>query len=394
MTATAETGRFDAMYLPDTIKEEMCRALLAEFGVTSIATGGDGELIVRCVMPWHPEKKASAALNYKKLVYKCLGCQASGGLLWLIAVSNGVDGRQARDWVETRTGLGGSDGFDLPALLHLIDAVFDESKSLPTPIPQFAERALDQWKGIHPTLTTGAPELDIPGRGIPEANLISMRVGYAPEYPLGKDDDGNWLHGERHVFPHFWKGKLVGWQSRRVWDDGTEKYKSTPDFPKDRTLYVPEQYRPTKVRTVVVVESPASVLRHLHHLPIIGTFGASITDHQIRLLAEYDRVIWWGDNDMAGWKATIGYTGRGDGVGDIVLGTGPAYLGDFHPGLERLSPYTTVSVVDSPWAADAAEMDDDTAEELVAAAVPLEIWTPPAHLLCWICKSEHDGACP
>ncbi len=393
MTATAETGRFDAMFLPDSIKEEMCRALLSEFGVTKISTREpDGELIFCCVMPWHPENKPSAALNYKKLTYKCLGCQASGGLLWLIGVSRGVDGRQARDWVETRSGLGGSDGFDLPALLHLIDAVFAETNTLPTPIPQFAERALDQWPGIHPTLTEGVPDLDIPGRGIPEANLIAMRVGYAPEYPLGKDEMDQWIHGERHVFPHFWKGKLVGWQSRRVWDDGTEKYKSTPDFPKDRTLYRPPQYAPTKSRTAVVVESPASVLRHLHHLPMVATFGASITDHQIRLLAEYDHVIWWGDNDLAGWKATIGYTGRGDGTEEIVLGVGPK--GEFHPGLERLAPYTPVSVVDSPWAADAAEMDDETAAALVAAAVPLEVWTPPATLRCWICKNEHDGVCP
>lgn len=389
---SAEPGRFDAMYLPDAIKEEMCRALLAEFGVTKISTREpDGELIHCCVMPWHPEKKPSASLNYKKLTYKCLGCQASGGLLWLIGVSRGVDGRQARDWVETQSGLGGADGFDLPALLHLIDAVMDTAVSGPPPIPQFAERALDQWPGIHPTLTTGVPDLGIAGRGIPEENLRLMRVGYAPEYPMGKDEFDNWIHAERHVFPHFWKGKLVGWQSRRVWDDGTEKYKSTPDFPKDRTLYVPEQYRPTKVRTVVAVESPASVLRHLHHLPIVGTFGASITDSQIRLLAEYDRVIWWGDNDMAGWKATLGYTGKGDSD-EIVLGQHP--WGDFHPGIERLTPYSAVSVVDSPWAADAAEMDDETAEALVAAAVPLAVWEPPKTLRCWLCKTEHEGACP
>lgn len=385
----AETGRFDAMYLPDAIKEEMCRGLLAEFGVTKISTREpDGELIFCCVMPWHPEKVASAALNYKKLTYKCLGCQASGGLLWLIGVSRGIDGRQARDWVETRSGLGGADGFDLPALLHLIDAVYDAKDAAPPPIPTFAERALDQWPGIHPTLTDGVPDLGINGRGIPEENLRQMRVGYAPEYPLGKDDDDNWITGERHVFPHFWKGKLVGWQSRRVWDDGTEKYKSTPDFPKDRTLY---NHHPTKSRTAVVVESPASVLRHLHHLPMVGTFGANITNTQIRLLAEYDRVIWWPDNDMAGWKATLGYTGKGDSH-DIVLGRHPS--GEYHPGIERLAPYTTVDVIDSPWAADAAEMDDQTAEDLVAAAVPLAVWTPPQTLRCWVCKTEHSGACP
>ena len=393
MTATTEApGRFDAQYLPDEIKEEMCRGLLAEFGVTKISTREpDGELIHCCPMPWHPEKKPSASLNYKKLTFKCLGCQASGGLLWFIAVCRGVDGRQARDWVETSSGLGGADGFDLTALLHLIDSVYAERSTTPPPIPVFADRALDQWLGIHPTLTTGVPELGIVGRGIPEANLRLMRVGYAPEYPMGKDEHGVPITAERHVIPHFWKGKLVGWQTRRVWDDGTEKYKSTPDFAKDRTLYVPEAYRPTKARRVVVVESPASVLRHLHHLPMVATFGANITDSQIRLLAEYDEVIWWPDNDSAGWKATLGWHRLRDD--SVALGPGSGRE-EFHPGIERLAPYTAVSVVDSPWAADAAEMDDETAAELVAAAVPLAVWIPPKTLRCWLCKNEHDGACP
>lgn len=331
----------------------------------------------------------SFVLEGNILTGNCLGCQASGGLLWFIGVCRGTDGRQARDWVETRSGLGGADGFDLPALLHLIDAVYNAKDTTPPPIPTFAERALDQWKGIHPTLTDGVPDLGIAGRGIPEENLVAMRVGYAPEYPMGKDEHDNWITAERHVFPHFWKGKLVGWQSRRVWDDGTEKYKSTPDFPKDRTLY---NHAPTKNRTAVVVESPASVLRHLHHLPMVSTFGANITASQIRLLAEYERVIWWPDNDKAGWKATLGWSGKGDGSEEVILGPVPGM--DFHPGIERLAPYTAVEVVDSPWAADAAEMDDKTADDLVANAVPLAVWTPPKTLRCWLCKGEHDGACP
>jgi hypothetical protein len=277
MTAIVdEQGRFDAMYLPDPIKKELCLGLLSEFGVTKISTREpDGELIHCCTMPWHPEKKPSASLNYKKLTYKCLGCQASGGLLWLIGTVRGTDGRQARTWVETQTGLGGSD-FDLPALLHLIDAVYNQEISGPPPIPKFATRALDQWQGIHPLLTTGAPDLGLPGRGIPVENLRAMGVCYAEAYPMGRDADGNPLPPtERHIIPHFWKGSLVGWQSRRVWDDGSEKYKSTPDFPKDRTIY---NHHPTKTRTAVVVESPMSVLRHLHHLPMASTFGASITD--------------------------------------------------------------------------------------------------------------------
>lgn len=372
----SEGGKFDAMYLPDSIKKEMCLSLLAEFGVGKIQTREpDGELIHCCVMPWHPEKKPSASLNYKKLTYKCLGCDASGGFLWLIGTVRHSSGREAREWVETRTGLGGSD-FDLPAMLALIDAVLNEEISGPPPIPKFAERVLDQWRGIHPTLTTGAPDLGIMGRGIREENLREMRVGYAPEYPMGEGQPTS----ERHIIPHFWRGSLVGWQSRRVWDDGTEKYKSTPDFPKYRTIYAADRHRPTKSRSLVCVESPMSVLRHLHHLPMGGTFGAAITDPQIRLLADYDRIIYWPDNDVAGWKSVQGWTDD---------------KGEYHPGIERLERYSEVWVTQSPWAADPGDIDDDEeAERIVAEAVPYAVWTPPSTLLCWACKREHSGVCP
>lgn len=371
--ASTESKTFEAALLPDSIKEDMCRSLLAEFGVTSISVREpDGELIHRCCLPWHPEKKPSASLNYKKLTYKCLGCQASGGLLWLIGTVRHASGTEARQWVETQTGLGAGD-FDLSALLGLFDALYSEDKrSGPPPMPRFSMRALDPWAFVHPWLTIGAPDLGIPGRGIPAETVESMKVGYAEEYPMGKGEPTS----ERIIIPHMWKGHLVGWQSRRLWDDGTPKYKSTPDFPKDRTLF---NYDP-KRKWAVAVESPMTALRHLHHLPVEATFGASVTDNQVRLLAAHERVILWMDPDPAGWNATAGWADN---------------KGDHHPGLgERLEPYSEVLVVDSPWAADGADMDDVSARDLCVDAVPYSVWRRPKHLLCWICKAEHDGGCP
>lgn len=364
-----ETSVFETALLPDAVKEEMCRGLLAEFGATRIRVRHEkGELEHCCVLPWHDESRPSASLNYKKLVYNCLSCNSYGGLLWFIAACRGIPGPAAREWLE-RESCTGPD-WDAGTLLAIIDAMEAAPRRGLTPIPRMSERAIAPWMLIHPYLTD--PVDAVPkGRGVPRENVRALRVGYAERFPL--DDQGR--TGERVVFPHFWRGDLVGWQSRRLYDDGSPKYLSTGEFPAGRTIYNYDASR----RIAVVVESPMSVLRHTHHLPIEATFGSEVTDAQVRLIAEHKRVVLWMDNDDAGWKAVQGaQEGR-----------------QRRPGLiDRLTPYTDVWVVDSPWAADPGDMDDLTVAELYAGAVPACLWQPPKALRCWFCKSVHDGHCP
>lgn len=384
--STAFTGRkpsgggggevFAPALLPDMAKEQLCRELLAEFGVISISQRGD-ELTHRCVMPWHDDSKPSASLNYTKLTYKCLSCNSSGGLLWLIATVRGVDSDEARAWANTKTNVTGGE-FDLKAMFELFDAIEAQNRVMaPPPMPKFSPTILKPWQRVHPWLTDPWPS----GRGIPYESVVAMNVGYDAEarVPVAWDDNGvpsEWVTSERIIIPHFWRGDLVGWQSRRLTNDGTPKYKNTGDFPRDRTIY---DYDP-KRRKAVWCESPSSVLRHRHHQPMEASFGSAVTEKQARLLAEHDVVVLWPDNDEAGWKAVLGtYDDKGKKVS---------------PGLvEMLEPYCSVLLVDSPWAADPADMDDDTVDALVAAAVPPPFWEQPKALTCWLCKEQHDGNC-
>lgn len=352
---------FDAVFLPSEVKEELCRELLADLGVTKIIKTSRGELKHQCVMPWHDDRNPSAQLNFEKLVYSCFSCGSSGGFLWLLSTALSTTGDGAREWIDTKSGMGPGDEFSLSALLSMFDAIAASGDGQPAsdPIPKISTKAIEPWVGlIHPILTTGVPEVGLEGRGIPEQNLIDMQVGYAEAYPIGEETS------ERIVIPHFWQGNLVGWQSRRVWDDGTPKYLSTVGMPKDSTIF---DHDPSR-GTAVVVESPMSVLRHRHHLPMCSTFGASVTDRQVSVLADYRRIILWMDNDKAGWGSTM----------------------DLGP---RLEAYTQVDVVESSWAADAADMDDATAADLVEGATPFALWDSPAQLVCWVCKTAHSGPC-
>lgn len=355
----------EALYLPIDMRRDLCLSLLEESGARSINLREErGEIIHCCVMPWHDENHPSASLNFDKMVYRCLGCSAKGGLLWLIATIKGVTGPEAREWLAGESGVGGKE-FQLAPLLQFLDSLDDaisSGRAKPV-IPKYAEVVLEPWSHIYPGLTTGAPDLGIEGRGIPEANLIEARVGW--------DMDAN-----RVIIPNFHKGDLVGWQSRRILNDGTPKYKSTPDFPRESTIYG----APEDKSRIVVVESPMSQLRHRHHLPVGATWGSVITPAQIQILKWYREVIFWPDNDPAGWKTIEGYT---DEQGKHHLG--PA---------QQLEPYTSVTVVDSDWHADPAQFDEEAAQQFIADRVPLAVWTKPTGALrCLACKEKHGGPC-
>jgi hypothetical protein len=376
---------FEPALMPDSEKEALCRSLLEEFGATNIRVSDRGEMTHAClVSPGQhsdQDRNPTASLNYKKLTYHCLGCGASGGLLWFIATCRKGTSTEARQWLSKATGTDGA-LMDLSDLLRYFDAIYASKKEGRAPIPKYSERILDAWQGIHPYLTDGAPDLGIEGRGIPEENLVKFRVGYAEHFPL--DDRGR--TSERIVIPHFWKGDLVGWQTRRLDSrDGTPKYLASPDFPKDTTLF---NYDPSR-KKAGIVESMLSSIKHAHALPLEATFGASITERQIRLMERHETVVLWFDNDKAGWDAVEGryedIERGGKVVGQKLVQEGLGAL---------LGRSLNVLVVDSRWAADAGDMTTDDAVGLYESAIPYGAWKRPETLYCYRCHDvAHDGAC-
>jgi hypothetical protein len=374
---------FEPALMPDQEKEALCRSLLEEFGAVNIRSSSRGELVHGClVSPGQhsdQDRHPTASLNFKKLTYNCLGCGSHGGLLWFIATCRKGSSQEARDWLAKATGIGGA-VMDLSDLLRFFDAAYADKKRESAPIPKYSERVLDAWPGIHPYLTDGVPEIGFDGRHIPEENLMHFRVGYSQHFPIGPN-----RISERIVIPHFWKDDLVGWQTRRLNKrDGTAKYLASPDFPKDATLF---NYDPTR-KKAGIVESMLSSIKHYHALPLEATFGATITEHQMRLMQRHETVVLWLDNDKAGWDAV---EGRYDEVwrkGKVVTELVQEGLGSL------LGRSMNVEVVDSPYAADACDMTTDDAVGLYESAIPFSIWQRPETLICYHCKGvAHAGPC-
>lgn len=374
---------FEAAMLPDVSKRALCEELLNEFGArVHKVSEKTGEMVHGClVSPGQhrdQDKNPTASLNYQKLTYNCLGCGASGGLLWFIATCRGESSAEARRWLEETAGLGGQ-VLELGAMLSFLDAIY--SRPTKVPIPSFSKKMLDGWAFDHPYLTEG--------RGVPQEMYRRFRLGWDPSV-------------DRVVIPHFWQGKLVGWQSRKLPADwrsveltdsapeihsgrsGSPKYFSSPDFPKDVTVFNYDK-RETEA---VVMEAMLSVITHGESFHGVATFGATVTETQLRHLIKYERLTLWMDNDKAGWRAVEG-TPEEKPTKERPEGKERA------PGMaEQLARYTDVLVVDSPWSQDPQELPTDEVVALKAAAVPWSVWERPKVLYCFQCRDRaHEGPC-
>lgn len=344
---------FQPAMVPFAIKEELCLALLEEFGATPIRhRAGHDEITHGCLVGVHSDqmRNPTASLNCEKLTYKCLGCGAQGGILWLITQVRQCTWEEARAWLQGATGTGDT-LMPLQRLLEFYDALYARRSAF-QPISVYSEAVLKPW-------ITEEPHPYFLQRGVEPETIKRFRLGYDAET-------------DRVVIPHFWKDQLVGWQTRAVGRSGS-KYLSTEDMPKDQTIFSFDR----KARRGIVVESPMSVLRHAHRVSLEGTFGASITDRQVKVLgAHCEGLIYWLDNDEAGWKALEG-TKDNPGV------------------IQRSMKYGPVWVVDSPFAGDPGDLPTELVETLLEEAlIPGVAWKRPTALACPRCMMAfHDGPC-
>lgn len=280
------------------------RAVLEHYGLENDyeRSGPDGttEVIHSCLLdkvePHHSngDMHPSASCNLEKKLYVCYSYWG-GDLFHLIMKMEGKDelagiipvlGRFLGDAVAEH-------GKFLEDLNRLFGLHHDDSRRASDlgfsgdNAPVYSDRVLRDWEWpqLHPYLVH---------RGIRLPDTARLHLGYD-------------LNENRIVFPHFWHGKLVGWQKRAIpageWpstDDTGPKYRNSTGFPKAETLYGYD-YLPDHKR-VVVVESPMSVAK-AHSLGFdraVATFGAQVSQTQINLLKRFGFVTVWMDDGPAG----------------------------------------------------------------------------------------------
>lgn len=251
----------------------------------------------------------SFGFNPDELVYNCFVCgggdvfQLVENMLVIDAEDEDERDRQVEQFLLSMAHLEPMDSADFQSEINRLMNPIKEME----PDASYPETALFPFRKIHPYLLE---------RGITKEVVVDHQVGF----------------DEQHMgitIPHFFMGKLKGWQTRHLMEkDGeymcpdkycnppyakkTPKYKNTSGFPKVNTLYAYDQTmrycKANGIGDIIVVESPMTVLylKSCGFGNVMGTFGQFNTE-QGSLLWPFNKVYFWPDNDKAGrentWRA-------------------------------------------------------------------------------------------
>ena len=252
--------------------------------------GADGttEIIHSCLLdrvePHHRngDQNPSAAINVEKKTFICYNYWG-GDLFHLILKMEGKERLSdiiplVGDFLDGATVEGEDFSKEIEGILSHDSYLIE--------LPEYSPKILEPWGFSHPYIRE---------RGITLEASSKLDVGYDPQI-------------NRIVFPHFWDGKLMGWQQRAIppdprWPGSSPqapKYKNSTGFPKSETLYGAQWVDPKS--SVVVVESPMSVAKAhaLGFTNVLATFGAKVSQTQVDYLKGFSEVLIWFDADNAG----------------------------------------------------------------------------------------------
>lgn len=284
---------------------------------------------------WHKNGDTTGkfAFNRTKLCYNCWVCSGGSLLSWVMEAKS-LDVQDATTWLYQFTKPRKISSDDFYAEIETLLAV---GKPDHKTLPFFNEKVIEKWKQPHPWFK--------------ERNIDPEVVDY---FQLGFDKDhvkygpkGNYT-GRAIILPHFWKGKLVGWQERWLDQDRPPwvgKYTNTSDFPRNETLWGYDFAYQSKQQPIVVESVTTALYLISQGYSSIATFGAGVSAEKMGLLRVFNQgVILAPDNDPAGYawlddpgKTTLhGYLERYVPVLVVpyVEGSG-ADVGDLEP--EQLS---------------------------------------------------------
>lgn len=278
--------------------EEWCEAIGFERKYTKNGKNGE-EWVGQCLNPWGSHKNGDStgklAVNPETRLFNCWVCGGGTLLSYSMAVKD-MGEQDAIDWLYQFTRV-----FDQTNDEYLSDIdkiLFEERQATPA-LPYFNENVLLKWR-------EGRPQefIDyLDERGISWGTSEDYRIGYDPKRTR-RSSRGDHV-GPAIIFPHFWGGRLVGWQERWLGDRPKHipKYTNTHDFPRESTLFGYERVYFSEQPIVVVESVPTVLFLASCQIPAVATFGSNVADEQMRLLRRCQQgVIVAPDNDDPGRK--------------------------------------------------------------------------------------------
>lgn len=293
------------------------------------------EDVCSCPLPTHDgdDVNPSFAINREKLVFNCFKCGIGGSIPTLVMMLQDLDYSEALEWL-----IDSSQDED-NSFEEYILSIMRQDEEDATVLPDFSLSVLDPWLQIPcdfygPNWVAPSNRGVQRGRGISEETTKLFRLAYDPAH-YRRTKNGPEYVGEAIIIPHFFDGKLVGYQEGWIDPDRPKKipkYTNTRNFPKAETIFNYDRAIETD-GDIYVVESAITVA-YLHSLgyTAIGMFGAEAADGQYELMTHFvDGLVLAYDNDDAGRKATARTIRKLNGTIDLsVAPTVPVEKGDLN----------------------------------------------------------------
>jgi len=265
--------------------EGSVEGVLLTLGIETTQRGD--ELLGLC--PMHLERTGrednnpSWSMNAETGVHHCFSCGYKGTLLTLVGEIKEfttqwgrVDFEAAKDWLR------GNIEVNFEYLARQLEEARNSYVPIPAPVGM-SEARLSIFDSVPPDWALSA-------RGLTPNGCTLYSVKWSPA-------KNSWITPIRDPQSK----KLMGWQEKSQ----TERFfRNRPTgVAKSKTLFGLDTF---KGGTMIVVESPLDAVK-LASLGVFGgvsTFGASVSDDQIRLMKAADKLIIAMDNDTAGKKAS------------------------------------------------------------------------------------------
>ena len=258
--------------------------------------------------PFHNEKSASFSVSPDKQIYYCFGCGAGGGVINFVMRAEGLEFRDAVQFLADRSGTEGTlqDQMDegaarrrerMLALLKDAGRFFYDTLWLPeyAPVQQyFARRGLTR-KTMNRFGLGYAPDsfhqtMDaMLKKGYTKEELIAAGLAVKNEKGAVYDKFRN-----RVMFPIIdVRGQVVAFGGR-VMDDSKPKYLNSPEtmvFHKGRNLFALNLAKKTQQEYFILAEGYMDVIA-LHQAGFdsaVASLGTALTEEQARMIARYTK---------------------------------------------------------------------------------------------------------
>lgn len=237
------------------------------------------------------------AIHREDKVYNCYVC-GGGSLLSLAMETQDMDVEDAVHWLYQFC------EEDMRSDSEFVDeflSAFEDVQERISSLPYFNARVLERFE------KEPVPDWYLEERGIlpevaAEAGLLYSSAIERRSPPNGKFAEADDYVGPGLIFSHYWKGRLVGWQTRWLEEDRPEwipKYTNTTEFPKETTIYGYDQAMYATGPVVVVESPPSSLFVRSCGYPCVATFGSNVNPAQMRLLRRFSNgVILAPDHDI------------------------------------------------------------------------------------------------